>query len=107
GLSGSLGTYTDVYAFAAVLYRTLIGSTPISAASRLTNDKLMIPGKFAEQLPAYVINALVNALQILPQDRTTNVDLLRDELSASPAAAGVASYRLFPKGQPIFINFEF
>ncbi len=91
GLSGSLGTYTDIYAFAAVLYRTLIGSTPISAASRLTNDKLMIPGKFAEQLPAYVINALVNALQILPQDRTTNVDQLRDELSASPAAAGVAS----------------
>ncbi len=91
GLSGSMGTYTDVYAFAAVLYRTLIGSTPISAASRLTNDKLMIPGKFAEQLPAYVINALVNALQILPQDRTMNVDQLRDELSASPAAAGVAS----------------
>lgn len=91
GLSGSLGTYTDIYAFAAVLYRTLIGSTPISAASRLTNDKLMIPSKFAEQLPAYVINALVNALQILPQDRTANVDQLRDELSASPAAAGVAS----------------
>ncbi len=91
GLSGGLGTYTDVYGFAAVLYRTLIGSTPISAASRLTNDKLMIPGKFAEQLPAYVINALVNALQILPQDRTMNVDQLRDELSASPAAAGVAS----------------
>lgn len=91
GLSGSIGTYTDVYAFAAVLYRTLIGSTPISAASRLTNDKLMIPGKFAEQLPAYVINALVNALQILPQDRTMDVDQLRDELSASPAAAGVAS----------------
>ena len=91
GLSGNIGTYTDIYAFAAVLYRTLIGSTPISASSRLTNDKLMIPGKFAEQLPAYVINALVNALQILPQDRTVNVDQLRDELSASPAAAGVAS----------------
>lgn len=91
GLSSGIGTYTDIYAFAAVLYRALIGSTPISAASRLTNDKLMIPGKFAEQLPAYVINALVNALQILPQDRTVNVDRLRDELSASPAAAGVAS----------------
>lgn len=91
GMSGGIGTYTDIYAFAAVLYRTLIGSTPISAASRLTNDKLMIPGKFAEQLPAYVINALVNALQILPRDRTVDVDQLRDELSASPAAAGVAS----------------
>lgn len=91
GLSTGIGTYTDIYAFAAVLYRTLIGSTPISAASRLTNDKLMIPGKFAEQLPAYVINALVNALQILPEDRTSSADDLRGELSASPAAAGTAA----------------
>lgn len=91
GFSNGLGTYSDIYAFAAVLYRALIGSTPISAASRLTNDKLMIPGKFAEQLPAYVINALVNALQILPEDRTETVEDLRDELSASPAAAGTAA----------------
>ncbi len=91
GVSSELGPCTDIYAFAAVLYRTLIGSTPMSASSRLVNDKLMIPGKFAEQLPAYVINALVNALQILPEDRTPSVELLRNELSASPAAAGTAA----------------
>ncbi len=86
GINGTLLPSTDVYAFAAVLYRALIGSTPISSTTRLANDKLMIPGKFAEQLPAYVINALVNALQILPEDRTQSFEELRDELSASPAA---------------------
>ncbi len=91
GMSVGLAPCTDIYAFAAVLYRALIGSTPMSAAARLTNDKLMIPGKFAEQLPAYVINALVNALQILPGDRTQSVELLRNELSASPVAAGTAA----------------
>ncbi len=91
GLSGGMSPCTDIYALAAVLYRTLIGSVPMSASSRLTNDKLMIPGKFAEQLPAYVINALVNALQILPEDRTPSIELLRNELSASPAAAGTAA----------------
>ncbi len=91
GFSSGLTESTDIYAFAAVLYRTLIGSVPMSAASRLTNDKLMIPGKFAEMLPAYVINALVNALQILPEERTLNAEQLRGELSASPAAAGSAS----------------
>ncbi len=91
GFSEGLSTSTDIYAFSAVLYRTLIGSVPMSSASRLTNDKLMIPGKFAEQLPAYVINALVNGLQILPDDRTVTAEELRDELSASPAAAGTAS----------------
>lgn len=87
GFDGQQGPWTDIYAFAAVLYRALIGSDPIDATSRVTNDKLMIPGKFAEQLPAYVINGLINALQIYPEDRTRNVEQCRAELSASPSAA--------------------
>lgn len=91
GFDGSQGTWTDVYAFTAVLYRTLIGSDPISATERMANDRLMVPGKFAEALPAYVINGLINALQILPEDRTRTVEQLRAELSASPAATAVSS----------------
>ncbi|MBQ8227617.1 MAG: PASTA domain-containing protein [Clostridia bacterium] len=90
GFEGRQGPGTDVYAFGAVLYRTLIGTDPIDAQERVANDKLMIPGKFAEQLPAYVINGLVNALQILPDDRIKTVDELRDELSASPNAVAAA-----------------
>lgn len=88
GFEGRQGTWTDIYGFGAVLYRTLIGTDPIDATERVTNDRLMVPGKFAEQLPAYVINGLVNALQILPEDRTRTVEELRAELSASPSAAG-------------------
>ncbi len=90
GFDGSQGTWTDIYSFGAVLYRTLIGSDPISAKERMTNDRLMVPGKFAEALPAYVINGLINALQILPEDRTRTVEQLRAELSASPTAAAVS-----------------
>lgn len=90
GFDGSQGTWTDIYAFAAVLYRTLIGSDPISAKERMSNDRLMVPGKFAEALPAYVINGLINALQILPEDRTRTVEQLRAELSASPAATAAS-----------------
>ena len=99
GFDGSQGTWTDVYAFAAVLYRTLIGSDPISAKERMTNDRLMVPGKFAEALPAYVINGLINALQILPEDRTRTVEQLRSELSASPAATAAASGYARPASQ--------
>lgn len=56
----------------------------------MTNDRLMVPGKFAEQLPAYVINALMNGLQILPEDRTRTVDQLRAELSAAPGTSTAA-----------------
>ena len=87
GYKGQQGPWTDIYAFGAVLYRSLIGTDPIEATTRVTNDRLMVPGKFAEQLPAYVINGLVNSLQILPEDRTRTVEQLHAEITASPAAA--------------------
>ncbi len=91
GFEGQQGPWTDIYAFSAVLYRTLIGSTPLEATSRVTNDRLVVPGKFAEQLPAYVINALMNGMQILPEDRTRTVEQLRAELSAAPGASNIAA----------------
>lgn len=90
GFEGKQGPCTDIYAFAATLYRALIGSDPIEATERLTNDRLMVPGKFAEQLPAYVINGLINALQIMPEERTRSVEQLRADLSASPVVAAVS-----------------
>ncbi len=100
GFDGQQGTWTDVYAFAAVLYRTLIGSDPISAPERMTNDRLMVPGKFADALPAYVINGLINALQILPEDRTRTVEQLRAELSASPVATAASDQYQRPATPP-------
>lgn len=91
GLDSRQGPWTDIYAFAAVLYRSLIGSDPVPVKERMNNDRLMVPGKFAEAIPAYVINALINALQILPQDRTKTIEQLRAELSASPAATAQSS----------------
>ena len=79
------GAWTDVYGIAAVIYRALIGSTPAEASERITNDKLMIPLRFAEALPAYLVSALDHALTIEPGDRTATVDELREELSGSPS----------------------
>lgn len=79
------GAWTDIYGFTATLYRALIGNTPPEATLRVENDKLMVPARLAEQIPAYVINALVNGLQIFPAERTKTVDQLRAELSAAPS----------------------
>ncbi|MCL2105569.1 MAG: PASTA domain-containing protein [Oscillospiraceae bacterium] len=87
GLEGKQGAWTDIYAFAAVLYRALIGSDPDDAVTRRHNDRVMVPAQVAERIPAYVINALINAMQIFPEDRTRTVEQLRAELSASPVAA--------------------
>ena len=78
------GCWSDVYAFCAVIYRALVGSVPQDAVSRSMNDQLIIPARYAEIIPVYVINALINGLQIDPQDRTRDVEVLREELSATP-----------------------
>lgn len=79
------GVWTDIYALGAVVYRALVGSIPVEATQRITNDKLMIPPKFAETLPAYLTSALDHALMISPSDRTANIDDLREELSGAPS----------------------
>lgn len=78
------GCWSDVYSFCAVIYRALVGSVPQDAVSRSMNDQLIIPARYAEIIPVYVINALMNGLQIDPAERTRDVETLREELSATP-----------------------
>lgn len=78
------GCWSDVYSFCAVIYRALVGSVPQDAVSRSANDQLIIPARYAEIIPVYVINALMNGLQVDPADRTRDVETLREELSATP-----------------------
>lgn len=82
GFDGQQGSWTDVYGFAATLFRTLIGNPPPEATERVTNDNMTIPGNIAQELPPHVLSALANALQILPEDRTQSVEDFRNELTS-------------------------
>lgn len=85
------GNWSDVYSFCAVVYRALVGSVPQDAVTRSMNDQLIIPARYAEIIPVYVINALMNGLQVDPEDRTKDIETLREELSATPSNV-VSSY---------------
>lgn len=95
-----IGAHTDIYSFCSVLYRSLIGTTPIDAKTRALNDQMMIPAKFAEQLPPYVINALINGMSIEAADRTNNIEQLRSDLSASPRVIGASAKPYEPEITP-------
>lgn len=73
-------TYTDVYGFAATLFRVLIGTAVPDALTRLNNDAMAIPARFAEELPRHVLAALANGLQVLPQNRTKDIETFKNEL---------------------------
>lgn len=76
----AVGTYTDVYALCAVIFTVLIGTTPAEAPLRLQNDSMTIPAKFAEELPRHVLSALANGLQVMPQNRSKNIEKFKNEL---------------------------
>lgn len=75
-----IGPYTDVYGFCATLFKVLIGTLPPKATARLENDAMSIPSKFAEELPRQVLSALANALQVRPNDRTPDMEVLKNQL---------------------------
>ena len=85
GEAGVVGPWTDIYAFSATIYRTLVGNPPPEATTRLENDNMTIPAKVAKETPKAVLETLASALQVLPDDRTQNIDSMRRGLSISSA----------------------
>ncbi len=73
-------TYTDVYGLSATLFRVLIGTVPPEATARMQNDSMSIPAKFAEELPRQVLAALANGLQVLPENRTRDIETFKNQL---------------------------
>lgn len=84
------GPWTDIYAFAATIYRTLVGNPPPESPARLQNDNMTIPAQIARETPKPVLEALANALQVLPDNRTHNIDEMRKGLSVSSAQVTAA-----------------
>ena len=76
----TIGAYTDVYGLSATLFRAIIGMVPPEAGSRLVNDSMEIPARFADELPRQVLVAMANGLQVRPETRTTTVEAFKNEL---------------------------
>lgn len=91
------GKYTDVYGVAATLFRVLMGKAPIDVAERLVNDNMQIPARYAEVMPKYVLSALANALQIMPENRIQDMESFR--LALTPVGAETVSVSV-PQPKP-------
>ena len=75
------GTFTDVYALAATIYRTLTGTMPVEAISRVSNDNLVSASALNPSIPKNVSNTLTAAMALSPEKRTETVTALISELS--------------------------
>lgn len=79
---GDQGTWTDVYACAATLYKMITGVTPEDAMERRNKDTLLPPSKLGVKIPKNKENAIMNALNIRIEDRTQTADDLEADLSS-------------------------
>ena len=68
------GTWTDVYAVSAVLYRILTGCMPLDANTRLTNDTLVPASRVNPGIPVYVSNVLSHAMAVRGEDRIQTIN---------------------------------
>ncbi len=83
---GDQGTWTDVYALAAVFYKMITGITPEDAMERDVEDELKRPSKLGIKIAKPVENALMNALNVKIQDRTQTMEAFSQELTSAEVA---------------------
>ena len=85
--NGEQGTFTDVYALGAVLYKMITGHMPPDALERRAfyenkkKDMLVPIASYVKDVPESVQNAVYNAMNIRIQDRTQTVGELMTELT--------------------------
>jgi len=77
---GDQGSWTDVYACAATLYKMLTGNIPQGAMERRRKDMLKAPSKCGAKIPVNVERAIMNALNLEIKDRTQTAGQFMDEL---------------------------
>lgn len=76
---GNQGAWTDVYALAATMYKMLTGVTLDTSIERNAKDGLKFPSKLGAQIPKNKETALLNALNIRPEERTQSARQFLEE----------------------------
>ncbi|MBR1752452.1 MAG: PASTA domain-containing protein [Ruminococcus sp.] len=78
------GTWTDVYAISAVLYRILTGTVPLDALTRINNDTMPEPARVNPQVPDRVSKVLMRGMAVRGEERIQTITELVTALFEQP-----------------------
>ena len=84
-----LDDITDIYGFCATLFYALTGHLPKTAPERLKDSRLLMRTTTVKKLPPHVVSALANGLQVERENRITDFDELRSQLSVAHTAKAI------------------
>ena len=84
-----LDDITDIYGFCATLFYALTGHLPKNAVERRQDRRLLMSTNTVKRLPPHVVSALANGLQVERENRITDFDELRSQLSVAHTAKAI------------------
>ncbi len=84
-----LDDITDIYGFCATLFYALTGHMPKNAVERRKDSRLLMSTTTVKRLPPHVVSALANGLQVERENRITDFDELRSQLSVAHTAKAI------------------
>lgn len=74
---GNQGSWTDVYALSATLYKMVTGVTPDDAMNRLFSDEVVSPSELNEQITPEQSAVILKGMSIYQKDRYQTVEELQ------------------------------
>ena len=84
-----LDDITDIYGLCSTLFYALTGHLPKSAVERLKDSRLLMSTSTVKSLPPHVVSALANGLHFQRENRITDFDELRSQLSVAHTAKAI------------------
>ena len=79
--SETIGPWSDVYSFSALIYRSLTGNTLPEAPQRINDETIAIPDEVKQNTPDYVFEAIWNGLRVNSRLRTRSLEALQGQLN--------------------------
>ena len=90
---GTLGPWTDIYAYGATMYNIITGIVPMNAISRYRKDELLSPIQLVPTLTPQLSRAIMAALALDHDQRPQSVQALQNLLmSRDPVAVITATH---------------
>lgn len=83
------GPWTDIYALAATLYRSITGVVPDESTNRLEEDTVKAPMELDPSIPEYLSNTIMKGMALNPELRFRNVDEFKKALMQETKVLGL------------------